>query len=126
MKLRIKGNTVRIRLTRTEVERFGREGYIEASTAFVSNVFTYALQAMPDEYGKELSADFKDCMLTVYMPQKLAEHWTGSDILGVDTWMDVDNGEKLYLLLEKDFKAVDEPVEEQSDNYENPLAYKHN
>ena len=50
MKIRIKGNVVRIRLTRSEVKRFAEEGYIEASTAFISNVFTYALQSQPDEY----------------------------------------------------------------------------
>lgn len=126
MKIRIKGNTVRFRLTRSEVDRFGKEGYIESNTAFVSNVFTYALQSRPDEYGHELSADFKDCVLTIYMPAKMVNEWINSDIVGFDTLMDVDNGEKLYLLLEKDFKCLDETVEDQTDNYENPLAYKHN
>jgi hypothetical protein len=122
----MKGNSVRIRLTRPEVERFRREGYIETNTAFVSNVFTYALQVMPNDYSNELSADFRDCILTLYIPERLAEQWTGSDIAALETSMDVDNGEKLDLLLEKDFKAVDEPVEEESENYQNPLAYKHN
>lgn len=126
MKIRIKGNTVRIRLSRPEVDRFANEGYIEASTPFVSNVFTYALQVRPDAYGHELSADFKDCVMTMYMPERMAREWTGSEIVGFDTWMNVDNGEKLYLLLEKDFKCLDETVEDQSDNFENPLAYKHN
>jgi len=126
MKIRIKGNSVRIRLSRTEITRFEQEGYIEASTAFVSNVFTYALQVRPDEMGHELSADFKDCVLTMYLPEKMAKQWVSSDTVGFNTWMDVDNGEKLYLLLEKDFKCLDETVEDQSDNFENPLAYKHN
>jgi len=126
MKIRIKSNTVRIRLTRSEVERFAQEGYIEASTPFVSNVFTYALQVRPDEYGHELSADFKDNVITMYMPARMAKEWVTTEKVGFDTWMDVDNGEKLYLLLEKDFKCLDETVEDQSDNFENPLAYKHN
>ena len=126
MKLRIKANTIRFRLTRSEVERFGKEGYIESNTAFVSNVFTYALQSRPDELGHELSADFKDCILPLYIPEKMAQQWVNSEIVGFNTWMDVDNGEKLYLLLEKDFKCLDETVEDQSDNFENPLAYKHN
>ena len=126
MKLRIKGNTIRYRLTRSELIRFGKEGYIEASTPFVSGVFTYALQSRPDEYGHELSADFKDCVVTLFMPEKMVNEWVNTDAVGFDTWMDVDNGEKLYLLLERDFKCLDETVEDQSDNYENPLAFKHN
>ena len=126
MKLRIKGNSIRIRLTKSDIQRFEREGYIEANTPFVSSVFTYALQSRPDEYGHELSADFKDCVMTLYMPEKMAKEWIHTEVVGFDTHMDVDNGEKLYLLLEKDFKCLDETVEDQSDNYENPLAYKHN
>jgi hypothetical protein len=126
MKLRIKGNTIRFRLTRSEIERFDKEGYIESNTPFVSGVFTYALQSRPDAFGHELSADFKDCVITLYMPARMVNEWVNTEVVGFDTWMDVDNGEKLYLLLEKDFKCLDETVEDQSDNFENPLAYKHN
>jgi hypothetical protein len=108
------------------VERFGKEGYIESSTPFVSNVFCYALQSRPDEFGHELSADFKDCVMTLYVPEQMARKWVDSEQVGFDTWMDVDNGERLYLLLEKDYKCLDDTVEDQSDNFENPLAYKHN
>ena len=62
----------------------------------------------------------------MYMPARMAKEWVTTEKVGFDTWMDVDNGEKLYLLLEKDFKCLDETVEDQSDNFENPLAYKHN
>ena len=126
MKLRIKGNSIRIRLTKSDIQRFEKEGYIESNTAFVSSVFTFALQSRPDENGHELSADFKDCIMTMYMPEKMVNEWVNTEIVGFDTHMDVDNGEKLYLLLEKDFKCLDEVVEDQSDNYDNPLAYKHN
>lgn len=122
MKLRIKDNSARMRLTRSELERFGKEGYIEANTSFVSNLFTYALQVRSDEYGHELSADFKDNTIIIYMPEKMAKEWVETEIVGFETWMDVDNGEKLYLLLEKDFKCLDDIAEDQSDNFDNPLA----
>ena len=117
---------MRVRLTGSEISRFAKEGYIEAHTAFVSHVFTYALQARPDEYGQELSADFKDCTLTVYVPEKMAQQWATPDVVSFDTLMDVDNGEKLYLLLEKDFDTLDETISDAPERYENPLAYKHN
>lgn len=117
---------MRFRLSRSEVDRFANEGYIEASTPFVSQVLTYALQVRADGYGHELSADFKDGIITLYVPEKMAKQWVSTDIVGFDTWMALDNDEKLYLLLEKDFKCLDETMEDQSDNYDNPLAYKHN
>lgn len=117
---------MRIRLSRSEVERFSKEGYIESTTAFVSGTLTYALESRPDHYGHELSADFQNGVITMYIPARMAKEWVNTDTVGFDTKMDVDNGEKLYLLLEKDFKCLDETVEDQSDNYENPLAFKHN
>ncbi|RYZ51960.1 MAG: hypothetical protein EOP49_10595 [Sphingobacteriales bacterium] len=126
MKIRIKGNSVRIRLTRSEVERFATEGYIESTTAFVSGTLTYALESRPDSRGHELTADFQNNVITMYMPEGMAKEWVNTSTVGFDTDMDVDNGEKLHLLLEKDFQCLDETVEDQSDNFENPLAYKHN
>ena len=36
--------------------------------------------------------------------------------------MDLGDGNELYLLLEKDFQCLDNSIEDQTDNYENPLA----
>ena len=42
MKIRIKGNSLRYRLTKTDVENFDRDGYLEESTNFGSQLFKYA------------------------------------------------------------------------------------
>jgi hypothetical protein len=36
----------------------------------------------------------------------------------------MENGKELFLLLEKDFVCLDETIEDQSDNYPNPLMDK--
>jgi hypothetical protein len=43
MKIRIKGNSLRYRLTRPEVEQFGQTGYIEEKIDFVGNSLYYSL-----------------------------------------------------------------------------------
>ncbi len=126
MKIRIKDNTLHIQLNRQEADLFAEEGYIEAHTPFISNVFSYALQSRPDESGQELSADFKDNVITVYVPERMVKEWTGTDMSAFDTWMEVDNGERLYLSLEKDLEYQDETLENQTNDYQNPLAYKRN
>jgi predicted nucleotidyltransferase len=126
MKIRIKDNSVRVRLTKSEIERFANEGYIESTTAFVSNTLTYALEARSDKYGHELSADFMNGIITMYIPEKMAKDWVETDAVGFETKLALDNGETLYLLLEKDFKCFDITNEDQSDNFENPLAFMHN
>lgn len=122
MKLRIKGNTIRIRLTKPEVEYFGKEGFIEEKTDFGENVFTYTLKTT--ERGEQLSAEFSNGTITMFIPKPLAEEWTNSEKVGYESEMATKSGKKLFLLLEKDYKCLDTIAEDQSDNYENPLAIK--
>ncbi len=113
MKIRIKGNSIRYRLSKTEVEKFIAEGYVEESIAFVSQTLKYALQR--DDLKDNLSATFLDNTITIYMPTIMAAEWQNEDRIGFNG---VDN--KLSLLIEKDFQCLDNTLEDQSDNYPNP------
>jgi len=123
MKIRIKGNTVRLRLTKSEVDYFRMTGLIEERTEFGNNSFAYALQSTQTP---ELKAEFSDGAIRVLMPEKMADEWTATNAVGFNSEMDIGNKKKLYILVEKDFKCLDETVEDQSDNYENPLAANRN
>ena len=114
MKIRIKGNSLRYRLTRTDVETFAKEGNLAEQTAFGSDVLTYVLLRSA---GERLTATFKDNQITVLMPAGMADEWAHTERIGFEN---VDSG--LHLLIEKDFKCLDNVAEDQSDNYPNPLA----
>ena len=119
MKIRIKGNSVRIRLTRSEVDRFCDEGYLEEKTEFGNNSLIYALQSM--EGIPNLTADYSENKITLYVPAEIQNDWATNQTVGYENNMDLGNDNKLYLLLEKDFKCIDAPAhEDQSDNFENP------
>lgn len=122
MKIRIKGSSVRYRLSRSEVEMFCRTGYISEKTEFNGKTFTYGLQAR--EGIKNLQADFKDGTITMYFPQTEKDGWPHSEQVGFQHTMILENGEELFLLLEKDFVCMDDTLEDQSDNYPNPTAQK--
>jgi hypothetical protein len=118
MKLRIKGNSIRIRLSRTEVDTLGTEGYLEETTEFPDSKFVYALQAKADISA--LSATHTNGKITVLIPAHMAAGWNNNETIGHDNNMDLGNNKQLYLLVEKDFKCIDSVDEDQSDNYENP------
>ena len=122
MKIRIKGNTLRFRLTKSEVEYFGKEGRLEERTDFGRSSFSYALQAIAE--GDKLTADFANGIITLFIPEHLAKEWTDTEKVGYESEMEIGNGKKLFLLLEKDYKCLDNVSEDQSDNYENPLTLK--
>lgn len=119
MKIRIRGNSVRFRLSKSEVEQFGNEGYVEERTEFGNTSLIYALQKSD---VSELSAGFDGTKITMLVPQDIARKWADTQVVGFDNIVDMGNGKELYLLLEKDFKCLDNSSEDQSDNYENPLA----
>ena len=122
MKIRIKGNSLRIRLTRTEVNQFADTGYLEETTEFGNSVFIYALQSMEGIPG--LDADFEENKMTMYVPANIPAVWANNETVGYENNMDIGDGKHLFLLLEKDFKCIDAPVhEDQTDNFENP--HKH-
>jgi len=120
MKIRIKGNSVRYRLTKTEVETFCKTGYFEERTEFNNSMFTYALRV--SESNDELKAEFSGDTITMYVPRKSSQGWAESTLVGFQSTMLLENNKELFLLLEKDFACLDETTEDQSDNYPNPLA----
>ncbi len=118
MKLRIKGNSIRIRLTKTEVSTLANSGYLQEQTTFPTNKFEYRLQA--DDAATELSAILDNNTITLLVPKTFVKDWPNNAVVGMDTKMHLTATESLYLLIEKDFVCLDETHEDQSDHYENP------
>jgi len=114
MKIRIKGNTLRYRLTKSDVDKFLKEGYVEEIINFGNQALIYALKKASVNH---LTADFQSNKITLFMPVSMAEEWTTTDQVGFE-----NNEGPLYLLIEKDFKCLDNVAEDQNDNYPNPLA----
>ena len=116
MKIRIKGNSLRYRLTRSEVERLALDGYIEDTTDFGPTQLTYALQST---LSGNLWACFESSTITLFMPDWMVTEWATTDRVGFENTED-----GLFILIEKDFVCLDNTLEDQSDNYPNPLALK--
>ncbi|SMG28081.1 DUF7009 family protein [Arenibacter troitsensis] len=120
MKIRIQGNSVRYRLTRSEVALLKKDGHYKQQTAFNGKDFIYAVAAKENITG--LQAEFKGDTITLYLPKKESLTWPDIDRVGYENKMVLNDGQILNLLLEKDFVCLDERVEDQSDNYPNPKA----
>ena len=117
MKLRIKGNTIRFRLTQTELDKINT-GSVEDQTCFPGgNSFTYKIQK-----GKSYSTEFAQDVLTITVPAKIINDWVTTDKVGIENSVGLTDGSRLDILLEKDFKCLTErPTENESDMFPNPL-----
>lgn len=118
MKIRIKGNSVRMRLNKSEVARLTTEGSVEEHTAFGESRFTYALRSVNE--GQSLTASFDKNKITMYVPFHMIRDWSTNDVVGFSASMPLNENESLALLLEKDFQCLDRIEEDHHDKYENP------
>lgn len=114
MKIRIKGNSIRYRMSKTDVEQFIKSSYLEETVDFGTQKLVYALKKYS---GSALSASFEQNTITLYMPEQMATEWKATEKIGFDG---IHN--KLSLLIEKDFQCLDNVEEDQTDNYPNPAS----
>lgn len=114
MKLRIRGNSIRLRLTQSEVEKVKSDGLVEEKTEFPNQSFVYALSAM-SEINKPL-AEFSKGKLEILIPKSTAENWAVSNEVGI-----YGNYENLQISVEKDFKCLTPRNEdEDADTFPHP------
>ncbi len=93
MKLRIKGNSIRIRLTRTEVARIASEGYLEEQTSFGTQKLIYALKRV--DSGTGLTAAMEGNKITMFIPSSLSNDWPANQVVGFNARMPVGDDETL-------------------------------
>ncbi len=120
MKIRIKGNSLRIRVTKSEVDFFCKNGFLEDRTVFPTATFEYRLERVRNDGN--LNADFEGNTIIMFVPEHLVNGWEVNDTVGFSHTMPGGDGKPFFLLLEKDFKCIDNSMQEdQSDNFDNPL-----
>lgn len=119
MKIRIKGNAIRYRLTKTEVAGFGQQGIVEEKTEFPNgSVFLYRIERKSGI--TDIEASFAGNSICIFIPEKIVQEWTTTDTIGFSHKAAIGKGKELFLLIEKDFVCLDHTFEDQADNYPNP------
>ena len=102
MKLRIRGSSVRLRLTQDEVARIAAGQSVSESSVFPGGQFRYQLSVSSTA---AIAADFSDGTMVVELPRRMAADWASGDDVSLYGEQAVD-GEKLTILVEKDFACL--------------------
>ena len=124
MKLRIRGDSVRLRLKQGEVRRLAGGETIEETTRFPGAVFSYSLALADDQ--DDMLASFDNGSIAITMPREIIPEWADTDLVTLYTEQELPGGEKLALLVEKDYSCL-EPgehrnCEDDADSYPHPGA----
>ncbi len=126
MKLRIKGNSVRLRLTQSEVAEFFERGKFEDRTEFGGETGQHLSYAVMAESGaEEISANFGNGRISIIIPQIIAEKWAQTEQTALAAEQNLPSGKTLRISIEKDFACLSpRPEEDESDNFPHPKSEK--
>ena len=120
MKIRIKDNSIRLRLTRGEVDIVRDKGVVVSRTGFPGGrQFSYALESSPASVNP--AAFYSDNEVRVRLPETLVLAWVTTEQVSIQGDQILDDGEKLSILVEKDFACLaPRPGEDESDMFPHP------
>src|SRR5690606_920640 len=119
MKLRIRGNSVRIRLSQTELKELAENGVAEDRARFsAESSLAYRVRVAP---AGPVRAEFGADGVTVTLPRATLERWLAPDEVSIRAEQPIGGGDALKILIEKDFAClVPREGEDDSDLFPNP------
>ena len=120
MKLRINGNSLRLRVSRSELTRLMQTGRLEETIRFAPQkdaTLTYALEQSADHDA--MTVRWRPQQVAVLLPHEEARKWSEGDQVGL--YRDCHVGDEiLALLVEKDFACLDGTEADNEDTFPNP------
>lgn len=117
MKLRLQGNSLRLRLTQKEVAELRASSRIESSIEFApGQTLAYMLEGSPGALS--VSAGFDGHTIVVTVPEQVLSEWMEGEQVSIEG----PSQASLQLLIEKDFQCLHKPEHVEPDAYPHPLA----
>jgi hypothetical protein len=123
MKVRIEGDSLRLRISRSEVARLLEGDCLEETIHFAPEAcarFTYAVQQ--DRLICKPTVQYTENRAAVLIPADQANAWGITDQVGITEDISLGNLGSLALLIEKDFACLDRSDEDNEDTFQNPNA----
>ena len=120
MKMRIRGNTLRLRVTRSELQALASVGRIGEVISFgAGRALGYSLES--DASVRTLHARYTADAITVGVSPALVRQWAETDLVTLEEHQPLDGDQTLRIVVEKDFAClVARAGEDDSDAFANP------
>ena len=121
MKLRIKGNSIRLRITQGEAQKLASGETIKEALHFPEVSWSYSLGVSQSSY---LSAHLRPNQLAIVAPESQLRAWAQSDRVTLDC-PQRDPANEPTILVEKDFACLTpRPGDDDADTFPHPAADK--
>ena len=120
MKLRIKGNSLRLRISPSDMSRLIAQGRIEEAIHFGLDPrarLSYALELVPN--ASAITIRYEPREIIVLLPSYEARQWAAGQEVGLYGQSATSRG-PLQLAIEKDFACLDASDAENADTFPHP------
>ena len=121
MKIRIQDNSLRLRLSQSEVQQLKLSGQVKASIQFgpvQSSTLIYEVLAIAHA---NITATYQHNRISVQIPESRIIEWADSDSVSIKAEQKLSGDAQLSILVEKDFKCLtDRPGENEADLFPHP------
>ncbi|ACU57712.1 DUF7009 family protein [Chitinophaga pinensis] len=119
MKIRIRGNSIRYRLDKKDVDILKNDGKVEESTVIGAGQLHFCLKAKEGATSPFIKLEGPAVHLS--FPKEQVRQWIDTDQVGFSAEIPNADGSSLHILVEKDFKCLTERNEDDSNAFDNPL-----
>ncbi|MBB6144451.1 hypothetical protein HNQ77_002403 [Silvibacterium bohemicum] len=121
MKLRIKGNSVRLRLLRSEVNTLIETGRLEEKIHFGSAEDAFLIYRLEHEAGlANVEVRHEQSEVTIILPTQQTVAWAETNQIGIYSAVDLGGHGTLDVIVEKDFACLDLSDADNHDTFPNP------
>jgi Family of unknown function (DUF7009) len=123
MKLRIKGNSMRLRVSRSELAKLRNGERVEDTVHFSADPdshLTFGLQFTT--HSAPIRVEWEPRNVTVLLSGEQMTSWAAETEVGIYSTVDLGPNGSLDVTVEKDFACLDRSDEENIDTFDNPYA----
>lgn len=116
MKLRCVTDSIRLRLSKSDIRTLEEQGKVrESLTLGIDQLFTFSLQLSAAQLLPNIS--FQKGQLQIILPKKVGEDWIHSNRVGIEYTPNAASTGSIHLLIEKDFPCKDRTDEDTSNTF---------
>lgn len=113
MKLRIEGNSLRVRVKKSDLEQLRAEHLVRETVSFIKG-FDFHYELSLSDSVSQIGAIFSHATITIEIPLSMAQVWIETDQVGLENTL--SNGQ--YILIEKDFPCKTRLNEDKNDLFQ--------
>ncbi len=117
MKLRLRENSIRVRLLQSEVRQLRETGNVSERISFgvdPTETLTYSLRVSGE--AEKIYAQMLNNKIEIFLPILTAENWAETNEVGLYETQNIGDLGELKITVEKDFVCVDRPSDEDNED----------